>query len=93
MTEYIKPEDLARMDPRTLFINLTAAIYDARRRGALDDIDAILSVFEPEARRALLIGAATLRIMPGTYDTEYRDAIKNAMAEHLYQIFNGGGNT
>lgn len=86
MTEYIKPEDLANMDPRALFINLTAAIYDARRRGAWQDIDAILSVFEPEARRALCIGAAALRIMPGTYDTEYRDALKSAMAETLYHI-------
>jgi hypothetical protein len=80
----IKPEDLWNMDPQTLFINLTAAIYDARTRGAWHEIDAILSAFEPDARRALCIGAAALRIMPGTDAADYRRAIMASMAETLY---------
>lgn len=81
---YINPEKLADMDPSTLFINLTAAIYDARNRGAWQEIDEILSVFDPEARHALCTGAAALRIMPGTAAADHRSAIMASMADVLY---------
>ncbi len=77
--------------PDRLFIELTSAIYSARLRGDLDTIETILSVFEPAARRALLIGAAALRVMPGSADAEYRDAVKAALCETLYDMMKGSG--
>lgn len=76
--------------PDRLFIELTNAIYQARTRGDMDTISAILSVFEPDARRALLIGAAALRVMPGSADAEYRDAVKAALCETLYNMMKEG---
>ena len=81
---YIEPETLQSMEPDDVFMFLTSAIYKARERGAWQEIDAILSIFEPDARRALCIGAAAMRIMPGTYADAYRNELKTNMAAMLY---------
>lgn len=90
ITSYLPaPADLLSMDPEKLYITLTHAIYQATCAGRFQETDAILSIFEPDARRALLIGAAVMRVMPGTMDTEYRAAVMHAMAETLYNIMRG----
>jgi hypothetical protein len=80
------PEDIRNMDPGALFLFLTSYIYDARQRGALDDVAGVLSVFDDGARRALLVGSSALMAMaPG----EYREAMERPMAKTLYNYFNG----
>ena len=81
------PAELSAMDPAAVFIWLTQEIYDARIRGDAERPAVILSAFDPDARRCLCIGAAALRVMDGTADTEYRDALRSAMAETLYNKF------
>lgn len=81
-------EEFLDQDPAKLFYTLTSYIYDARKRGALDDVAAVLSVFEPDARRVLLVGSSALLAMDST--TEYSRAIKKALCETLYDIMKGG---
>ena len=81
------PETLAAMDTSAIFFWLTHEIYDARNNGDNARINAILSAFDADARQCLCIGAAAMRIMDGTADTEYRNAIRSAMAETLYNEF------
>lgn len=78
------PDHLAQMTPDAVFLWLTSEIYDARNTGDSDRINAILSCFAPDARRCLCTGAAAMRVMEGTADTEYRDALRSAMAKTLY---------
>ena len=84
------PEELQLMTPEKMFLWLTSELYTARLNSEPETINAILSVFDQDARRALCVGAAVLRVMIGSSDTEYRSAIMHAMAETLYNKFNGG---
>ena len=84
------PADLDSMTPADLYISLTHALYQARCAGRIDEAAAILDVFDDDARRALLIGAAAMRVMPGTSDTKYRAAIMRPMSETLYESMRGG---
>lgn len=79
--------EFMQQSPEQMYILLTSAIYDARKRGAAAEIDAILSVFDADARRALLVGASALLAMaPG----DYRDALKAATCETLYDLLREG---
>lgn len=80
----MKKEDLANMTPSDLFVNLTAELYDAIRMEHRQKIDAILSCFDADARRTLIIGTACLRAMKGG-DAEYGNALRHAMATTLYK--------
>ena len=88
-------EELEHMTPDALFVWLTYEIYDARTNNRPDTIAGLLSmlsIFSPDARRALCTGAAALRVMRGTNDTEYRAALMQALSETLYKEFNGREN-
>ena len=78
------PAEFSAMDPAAVFVWLTHEIYDARNRDDAERADAILSAFDPDARRCICIGAAAMRVMDGTADTEYRDTLRSAMATTLY---------
>lgn len=81
------PEEFMNQDPQKLFLTLTAYIYDARRAGRLDEITAILDVFDADARRALLVGSSAMMAMaPG----EYRTALESTLAKEFYETMNGG---
>lgn len=81
------PAEFMNQSPTELFIFLTNAIYDARKRGRLDDVEQILPVFDQDARRALLIGSGALLCMdPGS---EYGQAMRHALAKTTYEYFNG----
>ena len=77
-------EDLESMTPSDLFINLTAELYDAIRMEHRQKIDSILSCFDEDARRTLIVGTACLRAMKGG-DAEYGDALRHALATTLYK--------
>lgn len=64
-----------------IFIMLTNVLWAARRDNDSPLIDAILSVFDADARQALILGAAALHVMDGS---EHAQAMKKAMAETLY---------
>lgn len=70
-----------------LFLTATTALYNARRSGNMLKADAILSLFDADARRAVIVGAAALMAMG---DGEYRDAMKAAIWPVLYAEMKGG---
>lgn len=82
------PAEFMNQSPEELFLFLTHSIYDARKKGRLDDIGTLLSVFGPDARRALLIGSAALLCMDR--DTAYGQAMREAIGKTLYDHFRGG---
>lgn len=65
-----------------LFLDATTAIYSARRAGNWQQIDAILALFDDDARRAVIIGAAALMAIG---DAEYSAGMKASICPVIYE--------
>lgn len=75
-------KEFLAMNPESLFLWATNYIYQARKDGRIDDIGELLSVFDGEARRALLVGSSALLAMaPGPY----REALESSLAKSFYE--------
>jgi len=75
-------------DPKTFGLRLALDFIDLHRRGDVMTCDAILSAFpDAETRRAFLVMVAALRACGA--DPEYRDAMKKALCDTLYDMMGG----
>lgn len=78
------------MGPEQLFLFLTGHMAHVLASGhGLRTVDAILSCFDEDARRELVLGVACARALG--VDPGYRDALKHAMATVLYQTMKEKG--
>lgn len=83
-------KDFMEMGPEQLFLFLTGYMARTLASGSsLRMIDAVLSCFDEDARRALCTGTACARALG--VDPEYRTALMHSMATVLYQTMKEKG--
>lgn len=80
--------EFMQQSPGELFLFITSYLYEARKRGNTRDVDAILAVFDADARRALIIGSGSLLCMDKGSD--YSQAMRAAVSAVLYNEFRRG---
>lgn len=77
--------EFMQQSPGELFLFVTNYLYEARKRGNMRDVDDILSVFDADARRAVIIGSGALLCMDSKSD--YSQAMRAAVSAVLYNEF------
>lgn len=77
--------EFMQQSPGELFLFVTSYLYEARKRGNARDVDAVLSVFDADARRAVIIGSGALLCMDK--ESDYSRAMRAAISAVLYNEF------